>query len=135
MSFKRLLSSFQCSLRQSVWNFKDMILILQLNFYYYVIKLIYLIHKITFSFPIIGSILIPYFALVKSKLEYSSVAWNSAKIADSSKLEHVLWKFVARCHYKVFQDIEYQYDNLLENFKLNFLTLYISSIIILMLLF
>jgi hypothetical protein len=35
----------------------------------------------------------PYFVVVKSKLEYSSVAWNSVMIADSSKLEHIKVKF------------------------------------------
>jgi hypothetical protein len=56
--------------------------------------------------------------LVRSKLEYASVAWNSVTITDSNKLERVQRKFAALCHKRFFQDVEYHYDNILE--KLSF---------------
>jgi hypothetical protein len=64
-----------------------------------------------------------YFAFVRSKLEYASVAWNSATITDSNKLERIQRKFAALWH-RFFQDVEYHCDNLLE--KLNLLTLHIK---------
>jgi hypothetical protein len=51
-----------------------------------------------------------YFALVRSKLEYDSVAWNSATITDSNKLERMQRKFATLCHKFFFQDVEYHYD-------------------------
>jgi hypothetical protein len=39
-----------------------------------------------------------YFALVRSKLEYTSVAWKSVTITDFNKLERVQRKFAALCH-------------------------------------
>jgi hypothetical protein len=42
-------------------------------------------------------------------------------ITDSNKLERIQIKFSALCHSIIFQDVEYNYDNLLE--KLNLLTL------------
>jgi hypothetical protein len=61
--------------------------------------------------------------LVRSKLEYASVAWNSVTITDSNKLARVQRKFAALCHKNCFQDVEYHYDNILE--KLNLQTLHI----------
>jgi hypothetical protein len=51
--------------------------------------------------------MIVFFALVKSKLEYASVAWNSVTITDSNKLERVQRKFAALRHKRFFQDVEY----------------------------
>jgi hypothetical protein len=52
-------------------------------------KLPRLIRRITFSFYTIDSLLMLYFALDGSKLEYVSVAWNSVTITDSNKLEFI----------------------------------------------
>jgi hypothetical protein len=61
-----------------------------------------------------------YFALVRSQLEYASVAWNSVTITDSNKLERIVQrKFAALCHNRFFQDVEYHYDNLRVVKKLN----------------
>jgi hypothetical protein len=51
------------------------------------------------------------------------VAWNSVTITDSNKLECIRRKFGALCHSRVFQDVEYHYDSILE--KLNLQTLHI----------
>jgi hypothetical protein len=64
-----------------------------------------------------------YFALVRSKLEYASVAWNSVTITDSNKLERVQRIFAAICQQRFFQDVEYHYDNIFG--KLNLQTLHI----------
>jgi hypothetical protein len=56
-----------------------------------------------------------YFALIRSRLEYDSVAWNSDKIADSNKLEGVQKKFAALCQKRFFKHVEYHYDNMLKN--------------------
>jgi hypothetical protein len=78
-------------------------------------KLLGLIRTLTFSFSTIDSLLILFFALVRSKLEYASVAWNSITITDSNKREGMQRKFAALCNKRLFQDVEYHYDNILEN--------------------
>jgi hypothetical protein len=65
-----------------------------------------------------------YFAFVRSKLEYASVAWNSVTNTDSNKLERVQRKFAALCHERFFQDVEYHYENTLQ--QLNLQTLHIE---------
>jgi hypothetical protein len=63
-----------------------------------------------------------YFAFVRSKLEYSSVVCNYFTFTDSNKFERKQRKFAAPYHHTLFQDVQYQYDNLLE--RLNLLTLH-----------
>jgi hypothetical protein len=48
-------------------------------------KLLGLIRIITFSFSTSDSLVMLYFALVRSELYYASVAWNSRMITDSNK--------------------------------------------------
>jgi hypothetical protein len=85
-------------------------------------KLLGLIRTLIFSFSTIDSLLMLYFALVRSKLEYTSVASNSVTITDSNKVERIQRKFAAPCHIRFFQDVEYHYDNILD--KLNLQTLH-----------
>jgi hypothetical protein len=53
------------------------------------LKLLGLIRVTSFSLPSIYSLLTSYFASVRSKLEYASVAWNTLPSSDASKLERI----------------------------------------------
>jgi hypothetical protein len=39
-----------------------------------------------------------YFTLVRSKLEYAYVVWNSITTTDANKLERIQQKFAALCY-------------------------------------
>ncbi|KAJ4429929.1 hypothetical protein ANN_22133 [Periplaneta americana] len=45
-------------------------------------------------------LLILYYTLVTSKLEYGSVVWNSLTTTDSTKLENIQRKFISLCTYR-----------------------------------
>ena len=59
--------------------------------------MIRLIHYIATYFPSIDTLVTLYCTLVRSELEFASVAWNSVTPTDSSKIEAVQMKFVNLC--------------------------------------
>jgi hypothetical protein len=81
-------------------------------------KLWGLIHFITNNFSSLDSYKILYVALIGSKFEYSSVAWNNLTLADSNKLQNTQKKFLSLCYSWFDQfDFFHNYDLILQYLK------------------
>jgi hypothetical protein len=73
------------------------------------IKLLGLIRSITFSFTSLDCLFVLYTALVRPRLEYASVVWNSITATDSKKLERIQQKFTSVCFYRISPCLAYSY--------------------------
>jgi hypothetical protein len=85
--------------------------------------IIKLLGLITFSFSTLGSFLMLYIAIVRSKLGYASMFWNSIMNTDPNKLERIQRKFAAFCHNRFFQHVGYHCIDTFD--KLNLQTLHV----------
>jgi hypothetical protein len=57
------------------------------------VKLLGLVRSVTFNFSYLECMLILYFALVRSNVEYISVIWNSIISTNANKIERIEQKF------------------------------------------
>ncbi|PNF27621.1 hypothetical protein B7P43_G18435 [Cryptotermes secundus] len=77
------------------------------------------IRSITFRFSSLDCLHVLYLTLVRSKLEYASVAWNSITSADYAKLGCIQKKFASVCFYRYFPRSSYSYTSALERLRLH----------------
>jgi hypothetical protein len=80
-------------------------------------KILGLIRSITFRFSSLDCLFLLYCALVRPRLEYASVVWNSITTTDSKKLERIQQKFASDCYYRFFPNLPYSYES--ASYKLN----------------
>jgi hypothetical protein len=85
------------------------------------VRLLGLIRTVTFCFSSLQSLLMLYYTLVRPKLEYASVAWNSITSTVASKLEHIQRTFVILCHRRFFSHSPYSHTNVLNCLKFHIL--------------
>ncbi|PNF39610.1 hypothetical protein B7P43_G10540 [Cryptotermes secundus] len=82
------------------------------------LKLLGLIRSNTYRFSSLESLYVLYFTLIRSKLEYASVVWNSITSTDANKLERIQQKFASICFYRFLPHISYNYTDALEKLSL-----------------
>jgi hypothetical protein len=88
------------------------------------IKLLGLARSITFTFSSLDCIHKLCIALIRSKLEYAPVAWNSVTSTDASKLERIQRRFAALCFNRFFfPHVHYSYEYSLASEQLKLHTL------------
>jgi len=63
-----------------------------------------------------------YCTLVRHKLQYASVAWNSSTATNDSKFVRIQRVFVSVCHRRFSSHFEYDYVNVLNHWKLHILS-------------
>jgi hypothetical protein len=81
------------------------------------IKILGLIRSITFRFSCLDCLFSLYTALVRPRLEYATVVWNSITSMVFKKLECIQQKFASVCFYHFFPNLPYNY--VLASNKLN----------------
>ena len=82
------------------------------NIFCQAIRLLGLIQTVTFSILSLHSLLTLCCTLVRPKLEYACVMWNSITSSGASKLENIQQKFVSLCHHRFISHLDYSYGNL-----------------------
>ncbi|PNF27531.1 hypothetical protein B7P43_G02896 [Cryptotermes secundus] len=82
------------------------------------IQILGLIRSIIYRFSSLECLYVLYFTLVRCKLEYASVVWNSITSTDANKLERIQQKFASVCFYRFFPHISYTYAYALEKLSL-----------------
>jgi hypothetical protein len=78
------------------------------------IEMLVLIRSVTFNCSALGGMLILFFELVRSEVEYASVVWNSITSTDANKLQRIQQKFTALCFKCFFLQADYCYGFALE---------------------
>jgi hypothetical protein len=78
-----------------------------------------LIRRATFNFSTLECMLTLYFTLVRPKVEYASVVWNSVTSTDANNLERIQRKFMAICFRRFFHKVDYSYDSALDQLNLH----------------
>jgi hypothetical protein len=78
-----------------------------------------LFRTLTFSFSSLDCLYMLYFTLIRSKLEYASVVWNSITTTDANKLERIQQTFSALCYNIFLPHVHYSYAKALEYLKLH----------------
>jgi hypothetical protein len=112
-----------CSKCSVLWDASNLGVLLHCHhhidcIYFYGSKMLGFVRYITSSFSIPHSLCVLHATLVRPKLEYTFVAWNSFASADLSKLERVKRKCSALCHNRVYVGICCsKYEGMLARFQ------------------
>jgi hypothetical protein len=83
------------------------------------IKILGLIRFITYSFSSLECLYVLYFTLVRPRLEYASVTWNSITSTDANNLERIQQKFTFVYFYRFYPHVPYNYTVTLEKLGLH----------------
>jgi hypothetical protein len=82
------------------------------------VKLLGIVRSITFNLSSSQCLFRLHTALVRSKMEYASVVWNSITSTDANKLGRIQQKFAALCSNRFFAQVHYGYFLALEALRL-----------------